>query len=270
MNAYVFGGGARLPRASSAAELTAFEQLCERLVGFDDVVSPEWADGWLAALACAPLRPSADAWLGAMLGDAFERAFADPPDRAQALAVLEARLRVLRDQLDAEAIVDRPDELRLDPLMYEWSDEDRRSAVAEGDLTQDEAQGLHTGMVWAEGVLDGIEAWAALGAQLDALEDEARSAFTALFERVQALVLHPHGKDWEAFRAAYHAAREPTRDDLVADALYALQDLRLWWLDHAPRPETRRVAARPGRNDPCPCGSGRKYKKCHGGAGDGA
>jgi hypothetical protein len=21
--------------------------------------------------------------------------------------------------------------------------------------------------------------------------------------------------------------------------------------------------AKPGRNDPCPCGSGRKYKKCH-------
>ncbi|MFV2007168.1 MAG: SEC-C metal-binding domain-containing protein, partial [Longimicrobiales bacterium] len=20
----------------------------------------------------------------------------------------------------------------------------------------------------------------------------------------------------------------------------------------------------PGRNDPCPCGSGKKYKKCHG------
>jgi hypothetical protein len=23
-------------------------------------------------------------------------------------------------------------------------------------------------------------------------------------------------------------------------------------------------AAKPGRNDPCPCGSGKKYKKCHG------
>ncbi len=23
-------------------------------------------------------------------------------------------------------------------------------------------------------------------------------------------------------------------------------------------------AAGPGRNDPCPCGSGKKYKKCHG------
>ena len=25
-----------------------------------------------------------------------------------------------------------------------------------------------------------------------------------------------------------------------------------------------RKAAEPGRNDPCPCGSGKKYKKCHG------
>jgi len=23
-------------------------------------------------------------------------------------------------------------------------------------------------------------------------------------------------------------------------------------------------AGKPGRNDPCPCGSGKKYKKCHG------
>ncbi|MDD2836465.1 MAG: SEC-C metal-binding domain-containing protein [Methanothrix sp.] len=27
------------------------------------------------------------------------------------------------------------------------------------------------------------------------------------------------------------------------------------------------MAAKPGRNDPCPCGSGLKYKKCHGQAG---
>lgn len=31
-----------------------------------------------------------------------------------------------------------------------------------------------------------------------------------------------------------------------------------------PRPETVRVSARVGRNDPCPCGSGKKYKKCCG------
>ena len=31
-------------------------------------------------------------------------------------------------------------------------------------------------------------------------------------------------------------------------------------------PEIRRNAAKVGRNDPCPCGSGKKYKKCCGGA----
>jgi len=31
-------------------------------------------------------------------------------------------------------------------------------------------------------------------------------------------------------------------------------------------PEPRRTAPKVGRNDPCPCGSGKKYKKCCGGA----
>jgi preprotein translocase subunit SecA len=33
-----------------------------------------------------------------------------------------------------------------------------------------------------------------------------------------------------------------------------------------PRVEQRRVDSElaVGRNDPCPCGSGKKYKKCHG------
>jgi preprotein translocase subunit SecA len=29
---------------------------------------------------------------------------------------------------------------------------------------------------------------------------------------------------------------------------------------------SRRSAPYVGRNDPCPCGSGKKYKKCHGAA----
>jgi SEC-C motif-containing protein len=32
-----------------------------------------------------------------------------------------------------------------------------------------------------------------------------------------------------------------------------------------PKQEQRRVAVKAGRNDPCPCGSGKKYKKCCGG-----
>ncbi|MFW6201792.1 MAG: SEC-C metal-binding domain-containing protein, partial [Gemmatimonadota bacterium] len=32
--------------------------------------------------------------------------------------------------------------------------------------------------------------------------------------------------------------------------------------DGKPQPIT--TEDEPGRNDPCPCGSGKKYKKCHG------
>ncbi|MGI4831865.1 MAG: SEC-C metal-binding domain-containing protein [Janthinobacterium lividum] len=34
--------------------------------------------------------------------------------------------------------------------------------------------------------------------------------------------------------------------------------------EHAARPQPRQVAPKIGRNDPCFCGSGKKYKKCHG------
>jgi preprotein translocase subunit SecA len=36
----------------------------------------------------------------------------------------------------------------------------------------------------------------------------------------------------------------------------------------APEPVRRGAGPKVGRNDPCPCGSGKKYKKCHGAAED--
>ena len=52
-------------------------------------------------------------------------------------------------------------------------------------------------------------------------------------------------------------------DDLGA-AIWAVYDLRQLWRSLGPRVETVRKDPTPGRNDPCPCGSGKKYKKCHG------
>ena len=37
--------------------------------------------------------------------------------------------------------------------------------------------------------------------------------------------------------------------------------------DDLKNPTVRYETPRPGRNDPCPCGSGKKYKKCHGAQG---
>jgi uncharacterized protein YecA (UPF0149 family) len=37
--------------------------------------------------------------------------------------------------------------------------------------------------------------------------------------------------------------------------------------DHESQEPFRRAEPKLGRNDPCSCGSGRKYKKCHGAGG---
>ena len=54
------------------------------------------------------------------------------------------------------------------------------------------------------------------------------------------------------------------RLNAYGDALWAVYDLREIWRDIGARVETVRARRRPGRNDPCSCGSGKKYKKCCG------
>ena len=47
-------------------------------------------------------------------------------------------------------------------------------------------------------------------------------------------------------------------------AIRAVYDLGQIGRSLGPRVEPIRMTEAPGRNDPCPCGSGKKYKKCHG------
>ncbi len=51
--------------------------------------------------------------------------------------------------------------------------------------------------------------------------------------------------------------------DFYEHALPGLEELALTYLRENGRP-ARLSVAEPGRNDPCYCGSGKKYKKCHG------
>ena len=50
---------------------------------------------------------------------------------------------------------------------------------------------------------------------------------------------------------------DPKREQ-VAKAMFTNKD------DSAVKEPVRRKTAKVGRNDPCPCGSGKKYKHCHG------
>ena len=250
------------PRNNTEAEFQAFEKTCERLAGFDDQIVFEWVDGFLASLAAGPRLPDTAQWLDAMFADTFERAFADPEDHAQALQSLQVRLQMLCKQLDPEAMFDQPEVLRIEPLFAEWTDEDRLRVVEEGELSEADAALLQTGSLWAQGVLDGIEAFADLW--VEPPDEEAAELFGEAMAQIAALLLPADSEEWRAHLAKHYPKEPPTRDDLLAQACWSVQDLRMYWVDFAPKPEQRRVAPTPGRNDPCPCGSGKKFKKCHG------
>ena len=283
------------PRRSTEAEDEAFVAACDRLGGFDRTLSPFHVDGWLTAMACGPVRLPAAQWLELMCGDAFERAFADPPDRAQALAALEVRLAALTSMLDAQALLAKPDEVRLDPFFDDWPEDGEEgaggsegseggegsqeepppdgppeSAAPEQGIAQagtdplsPEAAANMLGSLWAQGFLFGLEA---LGKAwgLPEHDEQLDEAMQELADQVEALLFAHDSEEMRQFLAEYHQGKPLDRDGLLLNACFAAQDLRLFLLDHGPRPETRRVAAQPGRNDPCPCGSGKKYKKCHG------
>ncbi len=256
--------GRKLPRQNSEAEFRAFEDLCRQLAGFDPDFGFEWADGFLTAVAAGPLVPAPETWIPALCGEAFERAFADPEAEAQARRTLGLRLKVLCDQLDPQALADDAGALRLNPMVAEWTDEDRERLRRDDGVADEDLALLHTGSEWAAGFLDGMQALPDLWTE--PADEAAASVFGELVDQVAALALPHGGPAWREHVAAFHPRGEPSRDALLAQACWAVQDLRLYWLDHAPRPATRRVAPTPGRTEACPCGSGRKYKKCCGAA----
>ena len=258
-------------RDSSEAEVEALHQICEQMAGFNSEIHLEWVDGFLTSLAAGPYLPEPDVWLPAMFGDAFERVFADPSDHQRAQHVLHTRLKVLREQLNPEKLLDDAQALRLSPLMVEWTDTERDRVAQADALRADELAVLMTGAEWAYGFIEGTERFA--DAWLGPLEDLADESRDALLDQLVLLFVPADDPERAELLARYHpapagdpgAATEPCADDLITAALFAVQDLRILWLDHAPKPIPRRVAAEPGRNEPCPCGSGKKFKKCHGG-----
>jgi uncharacterized protein len=249
---------------STEADLDRLQRLAEQLAGFDERVSLEWLDGAMTALAAGPRPKTVAQWREPLLGDAWTRAFADPVAEREATAILQARWNVLLKQLDPELLLDAPDELRLAPVMLEWTDEDKARLVEEGEIapgTEDEEIPM-TGEVWAHGFLDVLQAFPEDWPEPD-VETEAGQAFDDCTMRIMLLTLRDE-EELAKLREELWEGETLTRDDMIQEALHAAQDLRMYWVENAPKTETRRVGAQPGRNDPCPCGSGKKFKKCHG------
>ncbi len=97
--------------------------------------------------------------------------------------------------------------------------------------------------------------------QRDPLTEYKRESFvmfTAMKERVEDDIV----------RLLFHL--EPINEDEQRQEAIRRQRTRERQLvfsappKEAPAPVRREAAAKVGRNDPCPCGSGKKYKRCHG------
>jgi len=99
--------------------------------------------------------------------------------------------------------------------------------------------------------------------QKDPLVEFKKEAFT-LFEDMMDRI------DTEAVRFLF--LMQPARPEAEAKQIEARQRRQQQNLQfqagpaQAEAPKPVRAGAKVGRNDPCPCGSGKKYKKCHGAA----
>ncbi|MCI4440346.1 UPF0149 family protein [Tibeticola sp.] len=242
----------------------------------EDIPQWEFCEGFIAALACARTPvPTAEA-LQVLFGGGTDDAsvaggegtfgvFADAAQAARFVELWERRLAQVKAALQAE--VENLD----DPQAYAPELLDMRGMVAQ--LSEDDRRAFEQevggaelpsfAQVWAIGFLTAVESWPedwALPRDREAADliDDSLDAIHALTEDdCDPPTLSPFSEDGPP-------SISESRLDAYADAIWAVYDLHDVWASLGPRVETVRRALKPGRNDPCPCGSGKKYKKCCG------
>ena len=236
--------------------------------------TPQWefCEGFMAALICGrrPVAPSE--YLPVLLdtGDDGEGKFTDDAQYALFFKLWSQRWKELEESLDAD-VQDLEDERAFYPqvmdvrgVMASLSEEER--ALAMRDNPGEDVPAF--GQVWALGFMFAVEAWpedwVAPAKDKEAIKwlNQALSAIVALTEDdtgpVEVSVLETEdGKEGPP-------SMSKARLEAFGEAIWAVYDLREMWQSIGPRVEQVRKAAEPGRNDLCYCGSGRKYKKCHG------
>ena len=233
---------------------------------FDETPQWEFCEGFMAALVCCRRLIPASEYLPVLLDtgtpdEPGEGSFADAAQAEAFMTLWARRWNEVVAGLDAK--VDRLD----DEAAYHPEVMDVRGAVAqlpEAERAEMAGQDLPSfGQVWAVGFMYAVEAW----------PDEwnpprDKDAAKALDQCLQALVALTEDDEDEPTLSVFSDDGPPSvsesRFDAFAEAVWAVYDLRELWRSIGPRVETVIKAPEPGRNDPCTCGSGKKYKKCCG------
>jgi uncharacterized protein len=124
-------------------------------------------------------------------------------------------------------------------------------------------EGVARGNDWANGFLEG--AYLRWNIWADVFEDEEKAGFLA-----PILVLGYENHPDADMRPDKEPVDQKSRTDLIVGVAAGVMRLRAMFLAHRsdflPGSDTFvRAEPKTGRNEPCPCGSGKKFKKCCGG-----
>ena len=230
-------------RADDARIETLEALLEQRAVPFGGM-GLEMLDGYLSAIVLAPGAPIAFAeWAPAVWGKTPPR-WENADDAAAATALL-----MLAHETATRRVRVPSDEQNAEHALFWWLPD---------DPDEEHADDVDIGAAWGGGFLDGMElrgdGWDAWAFENDWIgEVEAY---------VEGLAVGSYPAETDGGAPVPVSYRE--RLEIFASLPDMLHDLHLHRIDAATSRAPVRKAATPDRNAPCPCGSGRKYKKCCG------
>ncbi|MFZ3129077.1 MAG: UPF0149 family protein [Rhodoferax sp.] len=238
---------------------------------YDETPQWEFCEGFMAALICCRRAISAEEYLDVLLAiapegeritsDGGEGAFADAAQKERFLRIWNQRWAEVAQALDT------PVQSLDEEGVYQPEVMDVRGAIAalpEAERPDPDGEALPAfGQVWALGFMYAVEAWPE-----EWVPPRDKDAAKWLDASLQAIVAMTEDDAGEPEVSPFDDDGAPTmsvaRLNAFADAVWAVYDLREIWRGIGPRVETVHRADTPGRNDLCPCGSGKKFKKCHG------
>ena len=204
-------------------------------------------DGYLVGVLVQPRVVTIDEWLPPL----FAIEAAAPAADVDVAWLARCRKLIERRQIALNAAIS--EDAWFDPLVV---DVDREPPASEYDAVQSPIS--RALLPWAAGFHWAQECLPDLG-EID--DDAIASALARIYRHL------PAETDEDRAVVAVLDREHPlnTVDEGIEDLVLAAVDL--WDLTQPQRfhvEPVRRATAKAGRNDPCPCGSGKKFKQCHG------